>query len=143
MIKQKIKYVDFDDTEKEETLYFNLTAAELADIEIELGDGLQDYIETIVSTDANGNPTIEKENNVKVWNLFKTIISKAYGEKTQDGRFVKNSVIKDSFLATEAYSQLFLRFIKEPETAKAFIKELSKVKGVKKIEDQKVTNVEN
>lgn len=138
MIKQTIKYIDFDDEIKEETLYFNLTAAEVADIEVELGDDLKNFIDKIVQEE-NGKPVVKKENNSKVLNLFKMIISKAYGERTAEGRFVKTDDIRNSFLATEAYSQLFLRLIYDPEECKKFISELAKVK-VYKPEDHKQNN---
>lgn len=143
MIKQKLKYVDFDDEIKEENLYFNLTAMEIADIEIELGTDVEKYINSIISKDSEGKPFILPENNQKVWNLFKMIISKAYGERTTEGRFVKNEQIRDAFLATEAYSQLFLRLLKDPDAAKMFFTELTKVKTGTIPEDHKESNDKN
>ena len=140
MIKQLLKYIDFDDEVKEETLYFNLTAAELADIEVELGESLKEFIERIVQKDDDGNTFVKKENNGKVLNLFKMIISKAYGERTPEGRFVKTDDIRNSFLATEAYSQLFLRLITDPEECRKFISELAKVKVYTPEDHKQVTN---
>lgn len=112
MLRKTIKYVDFDGNEREETFYFNLTQAEIAEMELATEGGLAAKINKII--EAKDNPTIIA--------LFKDVIGKAYGEKSADGKyFVKNDEVRNAFMATEAYSVLFMELATSPEAAAAFI----------------------
>jgi len=112
MLKKTIKYTDFDGNPREETFYFNLTQAELAEMELSTEGGLSVKLQKII--EAQDNPTIIA--------LFKEIIGKAYGEKSPDGKqFVKNPQIRDAFMQTQAYSDLFMELATNPEAAAAFI----------------------
>ncbi len=112
MLKKTIKYTDFDGNEREETFYFNLTQAEIAEMELSTEGGLAAKINKIIET--KDNPTII--------GLFKDMIGRAYGEKSADGKyFVKNDQVRDAFMATEAYSVLFMELATSPEAATAFV----------------------
>jgi len=112
MLKKTIAYTDFDGNERSETFYFNLTQAEIAEMELSTKGGLATKINTII--EAQDNETIIK--------MFKDIIGKAYGEKSADGKFfVKNDQIRDAFMSTLAYSNLFMELATSPEAAAAFI----------------------
>ena len=111
MLKKSITYVDFNDNERTEDFYFNLTKAEVMEIEVSNSGGLVKTMETLM---------VEKD-SAKILTIFKDIILKAYGEKTLDGkRFVKNQEIRESFAATEAYSVLFMSML-NADTAAEFI----------------------
>lgn len=115
MLKQPVTYTDFNGNEVTETLYFNLTKAESIELESSVEGGLSDWIQTI---DAAKNPKA-------IIDAFKTMIYKSYGERTPDGsRFIKNDTISQSFLATEAYSTLFVMLISDPDFAKHFVNNL-------------------
>ena len=80
MLSKKIKYTDYNGVEREETFLFNLSKAELMEMELGTAGGLADMIKSIVA--AQDTPSIVK--------IFKKIILKAYGEKSPDGkRFLK------------------------------------------------------
>jgi hypothetical protein len=112
MLKKTIKYVDFDGNEREETFYFNLTQAEVAEMELSIDGGLSAKIQRII--EAKDNPTIIE--------MFKDIIGKSYGEKSPDGKmFVKSKEIRDAFMQTQAYSDLFMELATSPDAAAAFI----------------------
>lgn len=112
MLKKTIKYVDFDGNDREEVFYFNLTQAEVAEMELSTEGGLAAKINKII--EAKDNPTIIA--------LFKEMISKAYGEKSADGKyFVKNDEIRNAFMATEAYSVLFMELATNADAAAAFV----------------------
>ena len=76
MIKKTIKYTDFNGTAREEDFYFNLTEAELMDLNLSEKGGLKGYLESIIS--AQDEPAMV--------NLFKQIINLSYGIKSVDGR---------------------------------------------------------
>lgn len=115
MIKKPITYTDYDGVERTEDFYFNLSQAELAEMEMETEGGLQKMIDTIVQT----------KDSKKIINLFKKIILKSYGEKSADGRrFQKRRdghALADDFEETEAYSVLFMELATDADAAVKFI----------------------
>lgn len=112
MLKERLKYVDFNDEEREEDFYFNLTTAEIAEMELSTKGGLAEMIQRII--DAKDTPSIIK--------IFKELILKAYGEKSDDGkRFIKSEEISNAFAQTQAYSDLFMRLATDEEYATKFI----------------------
>ena len=112
MLKKTITYTDFNGVERTEDFYFNLTEAELTEMELSMNGGLSDYIQKIIS--AQDAPSII--------NIFKDLLLKSYGEKSLDGRrFVKNQEIRDAFEQTQAYSQLFMELASDDQKAAEFI----------------------
>ena len=112
MLKKTITYTDYNDVERTEDFYFNLTKAELLEMEMGAVGGLSGMIEKIVS--AKDAPAIIK--------VFKELVLKAYGEKSADGkRFIKSKEISDAFAQTEAYSQLFMELATDADAASKFV----------------------
>lgn len=112
MLKKTITYTDYNGIERTEDFYFNLTKAELMEMEIGTTGGMADMIKRIV--DAKDAPAIIK--------IFKELVLKAYGEKSADGkRFVKSEEISNGFAQTEAYSQLFMELATDADAAAAFV----------------------
>ena len=112
MLKKTITYTDYKDVERTEDFYFNLTKAELMEMEMGAVGGLSGMIEKIVS--AKDAPAIIK--------VFKELVLKAYGEKSADGkRFIKSKEISDAFSQTEAYSQLFMELATDADAASKFV----------------------
>ena len=117
MLKKNIKYTDYNGVEREETFLFNLSKAELMEMEMGTQGGLGEMIQQIVKS--QDTPAIIK--------IFKEIILKAYGEKSIDGkRFVKVNdagvPLSIGFSQTEAYSQLFMELATDAEAAANFVK---------------------
>lgn len=113
MLKKTINYVDYNGVERKEDFYFNLSKAEVAEMELSVDGGLSNMIERIVNS----------KDNKEIIALFKQIILKAYGEKSPDGkRFVKSKEISEAFSQTEAYSELFVELALNEEKAANFIK---------------------
>jgi hypothetical protein len=112
MLKKTIKYTDFDGVAREEDFYFNLTEAELAEMNLMTKGGLKSYLESIIST--QDTPALAE--------LFKQIINKSYGVKSPDGRkFVKSPEILSDFVYTQAYSNLYMSLIADADAASSFI----------------------
>lgn len=117
MLKKTIKYTDYNGVERNEEFLFNLTKAELMEMEMSTTGGLAEMIQKVVDT--QDAPAIIK--------VFKDIILKAYGEKSADGkRFIKVNdtgvPLSIGFSQTEAYSQLFMELATDAEAAANFIK---------------------
>ena len=112
MLKKTITYTDYNNVERTEDFYCNLTKAELMEMEIGTTGGMADMIKRII--DAKDAPAIIK--------IFKELVLKAYGEKSADGkRFVKSEEISNGFAQTEAYSQLFMELATDADAAAAFV----------------------
>lgn len=112
MLKKTITYTDYNGSERTENFYFNLTQAEIMEMELTTEGGLSEMIEKIVA--AKDTPTIIR--------VFKELVLKAYGEKSQDGRrFIKSPEIADAFSQTEAYSQLFMELATNDQAAADFV----------------------
>lgn len=112
MLKKTITYTDYNGDQRTEDLYFNLTKAEITEMELSTEGGLADSIEKI---------TREKDAK-KIISTFKELILNSYGQKSEDGRrFIKNDKLKEEFSQTEAYSELFMELASSGEAASAFV----------------------
>jgi hypothetical protein len=112
MLKKTITYVDFDGNERTEDFYFNLTKAELTEMELSSEGGLAKTLTKIVQT----------QDAKRIVEIMKDLILKSYGEKSLDGkRFIKNQELRDSFVQTVAYSELFMELASDAELAAVFV----------------------
>lgn len=113
MLKKTIKYTDYNGVEREEDFYFNLSKAEITEMELSVDGGMSQMLEQIVKS----------QNNKEIIGMFKEIILKAYGEKSADGRrFIKSKEVTDGFAQTEAFSELFIELALDENKAADFIK---------------------
>ena len=111
MLKKTITYVDYNGTSRTEDYYFNLSKAELLEMELGTAGGMTEALKKISST--KDVPTIAK--------IFKDMILKAYGEKSPDGkRFIKSEELSTAFSQTEAYSQLYTELLTDADIASEF-----------------------
>ena len=112
MLKKTITYTDYDGNERTEDFYFNLTKAEVAEMEMSYTGGMEKMLRKIVA---------EKDSK-RIVEVFKDLILRSYGEKSADGkRFIKNQELRDAFAQTEAYSELFMELASDAEAAAAFV----------------------
>ena len=112
MLKKTITYTDFNNAERSEDFYFNLTQAEVMEMEMSTVGGLSEMIQRIIA--AQDTPSIIK--------VFKDLILKSYGEKSPDGkRFIKTPELAEAFSQTEAYSVLFMELATDADSAAAFV----------------------
>lgn len=121
MLKKTITYTDYNGVERTEEFLFNLSEAELIEMELSRAGGLSAILKRIV--DAQDTASIIKE--------FKDILFKSYGEKSDDGkRFVKSKALSEAFSQTEAYSKLFMELATNADAAAEFINGLMPNKRV-------------
>lgn len=112
MLKKTINYTDYNGTERTEDFYFNLSEAEITEMELSTTGGLAAMLENVVK--AQDGPSIVK--------IFKEIVLKSYGEKSPDGkRFIKSKELSEAFSQTEAYTKLFMELATDADAAAAFI----------------------
>lgn len=112
MIKRTIAYEDYNGVERKEDFYFNLSKAEVMEMEMSTAGGLAEMIQRVVAA----------QDQVSIIKIFKDLILKAYGVKSPDGkRFIKSKELSDEFSQTEAYSQLFMELATNAEAAADFV----------------------
>lgn len=112
MLKETIKYTDYNEEERTETFWFNLTKSEVTEMEMSINGGLVEKI----------NKMVELKDGAQIMAMFKDMILKAYGEKSADGRrFVKSEELSLAFSQTPAYDDLFMRLVTDPNAAAAFV----------------------
>ena len=112
MLKKTITYTDYDGVQRTEDFYFNLSKAEIAEMELSTADGLDKTINRIVA----------EQDGARIIALFKDLVLKSYGKKSDDGRrFIKNQELRDDFAQTEAYSDLFMELATDADAAAAFV----------------------
>lgn len=115
MIKKTITYTDFDDNERTEDFWFNLTKSELMEMDFSQTGGMEKLIQSIV----------DAQDTKRIIEIFKDIVLKSYGEKTLDGRgFIKvrdGHKLADEFSQTAAYDTLFMELATNDKAAAEFI----------------------
>lgn len=112
MLKKTITYTDYNGVERTEDFYFNLTKAEIMEMQLSTTGGLDEMIQRIIAT--QDVPAIAK--------IFKDLVLRAYGQKSPDGRrFIKNEELTEEFSQTEAYSELYMSLATDADAASAFI----------------------
>lgn len=112
MYKITETYTDYDDNQRTEDFYFNYSEAELTDLQFSVSGGLAGMIDKIIKT--NDMP--------KLVELFRELIQKAYGVKSNDGRrFMKSPELTKEFTETVAYSQIYMRLATDSKAAQEFI----------------------
>lgn len=103
MVKETIECENVFTGEKETVdLYFHLTEGELITLD------LAENNKYSAMKDKQIDPEINRRENVA---LFEKLIAKAYGQKSETGKFIKTQELRDEFLASDAYSQLLKKFI--------------------------------
>lgn len=113
MVKKTITYVDYNGETRKEDHWFHLSKAELIMMENSVIGGLKQKMEKI----------IQSQNNVEIMELFKDLIHRSYGIKSDDGRrFIKSDEISTEFEQTEAYSELVIELLSNADEASEFIK---------------------
>ena len=112
MLKKTITYTDFNGVERTEDFYFNLTKAEIAEMELSMPGGMSATVKRI----------IEAQDTKELIAIFKDLLLRSYGVKSPDGRrFIKKDELREEFSQTEAYSELFMELATEAKAASDFV----------------------
>lgn len=121
MLKQTVTYLDYDGNERTEDFYFNLSPAELYELQFSESGGIGSLMEKIS----------KEQDFTKIVEYFKKFVLLAYGEKSLDGKYLfKDADVKRRFEACPAYSQIFMDLATDAEVAAKFMKEVQPPKEV-------------
>ena len=112
MLKKTISYTDYDGNQRTEDFYFNLSKAEITEMELSMEGGMRAYIQRIIAA----------KSQLELVKLFKDVVLKSYGKKSADGRlFMKNDAIRAEFEAHPAYSMIYMDLVTDETKASAFV----------------------
>lgn len=113
MVKKTITYTDYDGVERTEDFYFNLSKSELIKMEYGTEGGLTKILKKIT----------DSKDTTEIMRYFDEILSRAYGEKSPDGkRFIKSKGLYEAFAQTNAYDILFMELFSDTDKMTSFIK---------------------
>jgi hypothetical protein len=112
MLEKTIKYTDYNGVVREEKYYFNLTKAEITDMELSVSGGFAEVAKKATET---GDYTA-------AYKLVKNFILASYGEKSADGkRFIKTEEATKAFTESAAYDALYTEITADADALVAFI----------------------
>lgn len=112
MLKRTVTYVDFDGVERTEDFYFNLTKAELMNLETSEEGGMSVIFDRL----------IKSPNGKEIMKYVNQILLASYGEKSSDGRrFMKSSEISKAFSETPAFDVIFMDLVTDAKKAADFV----------------------
>lgn len=112
MIKKTIVYTDYEGKERKEDFYFNLSEAELLELQMSSKEGFANELKKVIA----------REDQAAMMALIKELILKSYGVKSDDGkRFIKSKSLSEEFSQMPAFSELFTDLLFDDDKAAAFI----------------------
>lgn len=110
MLRETVNYRDFDDNERTEELQFNLTRNEVMDLVTSGKIIIADIERALVAKDG-----------VALYNAFRPLILKAYGQKSDDGRlFRKSAQISEDFENSAVYDQFVVDLMTDSSGSKLY-----------------------
>ncbi len=112
MIKKTIAYEDFDGNELIEDFWFHLSKAELLDLEMRTGEGLEAYgLKLIAATDKR-----------ELIALFKEILLMSFGVRDPNNakRFIKSEQLSKEFSETNAFVELYVELFQAENMVEFF-----------------------
>lgn len=111
MLKREITYTDFfTEQEVTEEFYFNLTEAEIIELEAEYPGGFEGFMKKIINS----------EDEKTLLSVFKKVILMAYGVRSGNV-FEKTEEHRVQFASSPAYSALFMEFLTKEGAAAEFV----------------------
>lgn len=133
MIKKTVTYEDYNGKTRTEEHLFDLSEAEVIDMEMESETSLSDQLKKLV----------KEEDQRGIYRFFKDLVRKSYGVKSADGRrFEKSQQLADEFVQTRAYVKIFTSLALNADEASAFVKGVLPVEALNKaIDDANKTQV--
>lgn len=128
MFSKEITYTDYDGNVRTEKCYFHLSKPELMLIKRAPLQEIQTMIEKVQAMEDPDALSLEDQDKLieMMGNFTYYLVTKAYGEKSEDGRrFIKQKdgrKLGEEFTETEAYSELYMEIITDPEKFMAFVR---------------------
>lgn len=112
MLKKTIEFENLEGEKITEECYFHLNKSEIVELELSYPEGYTGHLEKV----------IQENNRSEIVKVFKDLIKRSYGVRSDDGKsFIKDEEVTKRFMYSDAYSELFLEIISDPEKNDAFV----------------------
>lgn len=112
MFSDKITYEDFNGNTETQEVFFNISKMEALDLEAEYPGGYAQHLQNVV----------DSEDVQEILKVFKEIVKKAYGVKSEDGkRFIKSDEEFAKFESSPAYDEFMMKLMGEENYSVDFI----------------------
>lgn len=112
MYTKTVEYENYNGEKVKKKLYFSLNKAELLEMEMRTEGGYENYLKRLINS---------RDNN-ELTTIFKELILKSYGIKSDDGeRFIKSQKLRDEFEQSAAYEEFFVDLCLHPDSQTAFV----------------------
>lgn len=113
MFKKTMTYTDWNGVERTEDVYFNLSKAEILEMQLTTEGGFDSMLERM----------IKAKDTIALVKLYKQLILKAYGKKSEDGRrFEKSEEITREFIESPLFSDVYMELTLDDEKAQEFVR---------------------
>jgi hypothetical protein len=127
VLKKDITFQDLEGNTVTETHYFNLSKADLIELQLSKQGGFEEWLKRVIRAE-DGKALVRE---------LKDIILMAYGKRSEDGtRFIKNPQLRAEFADTEAFSELFSEIALDSDKASEFINAVMPRELVEQTRDQ-------
>lgn len=133
MLKKTISYEDFFGNKQTEEIYFNLSADEIADLELSHSGegGLSDHLKRI----------LDEQQGAEIMSFMRRLISGSYGVRSEDGKhFLKTPEQSALFMQSAAYQALFLELVMDPDKALEFMNGIMPANLTAEVEKRQALN---
>lgn len=116
MIKKTIEYTDLNGNTRKDDFYFHINKGEMAEMAAQKNGEYGNYLAKIA----------ENNNITELMEVFKELILKSYGVRSEDGlTFEKEddngNPLWKKFYRSEAYGELLMELIGDSDKAAAFV----------------------
>lgn len=112
MYTKTVEYENYNGEKVKKKLYFSLNKAELLEMEMRTEGGYENYLKRLINS---------RDNN-ELTNIFKELILKSYGIKSDDGeRFIKTPQLREEFEQSAAYEAFFVDLCLNGDSQTAFV----------------------
>lgn len=127
MIKKTVTFEDYEGETHTQDFWFNLSKAELMEIELSEKGGFSEAMQEI----------IKKEDGKKIIGAFKTILLMSIGERRGPTEFRKNDDIREAFEGSPAFSEIFMELATNAQAGADFVNGVMPRQLAEQVQSQK------
>lgn len=122
MINKNVTYEDYNGKQRTEECWFNLNKTELLKMAMDLPEGTLPENTDNVDNNLLAAQLFEKLGNKGILEFMETLVLKAYGVKSEDGRrFIKKQELTEEFSQTPAFDAIMMEFMTDQDAAAKFV----------------------
>lgn len=115
MVTKTVSYTDYNGNARTDTCYFNLTKAEIGNMQMRMNGTFIDYIQELA----------KKHRVEEMYHFVYDLILDSYGERDLEGfRFRKSKEMREEFEQSIAFGEVLMELLNDPEKLSDFVKKI-------------------